>query len=88
MALTVRALLPASLQKQLGNGRVVGHDGDVKRRKALAVGRVQVQLVGRKLVEQDLHRVQVLLLHGLEETLAALHGLHDIPRVKERKSMP
>lgn len=73
--LTVRALLAAGLEQQLGDGRVVGHDGDVERRQALAVGRVEVQLVGAELVEQDLHGVQVLLLHRLEDAVAALHRL-------------
>lgn len=78
----MRALLAAGLQQQFGDGRVVGHDGDVEWRQTLAVGRVQVQLLGRELVEENLHSVQVLLLHGLQETLAALHGLqtqsHDL----------
>lgn len=43
--LTVWTLLAAGLQQQFGDGRVVGHDGDVERRQALTVGGVQVQLV-------------------------------------------
>lgn len=70
-------LLAAGLQQQLGDGRVVCHDGDVERREALAVGGVQVQLLGRELVQKDLHCVQVLLLHGLEDTVAALHRLEE-----------
>lgn len=71
------ALLAACLQQQLGDGCVVGHDGNVKRRQTLTVRRIEVQLIGRELVEEDLHCVQVLLLHSLEETLTALHGLRE-----------
>lgn len=79
------ALLAACLQQQLGDGCVVGHDGNVKRRQTLTVRRIEVQLVGRELVEEDLHRVQVLLLHSLEETLAALHGLREKQKAHDSK---
>lgn len=39
-------LLSASLQQQLGDGYVVGHDGDVEWRQAPTVGCVQVQVLG------------------------------------------
>lgn len=68
-------LFSTCLQQQFGNGCVVGHDGDVERRQALAVGCVQVKFLGRKLVEENLHSVQILLLHGFEDAVAALHGL-------------
>lgn len=73
--LTMRAFLPTSFQQQLRDGHVVGHDGDVKWRQTLAVGSVQVQLLSWELVEQDLHSVQVLLLHRLKDAFTDLRRL-------------
>ena len=80
VGLTVGALLAAGLQQELGDGGVVGHDGDVQGGQALAVGGVEVQLVGRVLVQQDLHSVQVLLLHRLQDAVAALHSLGGVDK--------
>lgn len=44
--LTVWTLLSTSLQQQLGDGYVVGHDGNVEWCQAPTVGCVQVQVLG------------------------------------------
>lgn len=71
-ALTVRALLGAGSQQQLGHGHVVGHDGDVEGQQALAVGGVEVQLLQTVLGQEQLHQVQLLVLHGLKQGFATL----------------
>lgn len=43
--LTVGTLLGTGTQEQLGHGRIVGHDGDIKGQEAFAVWRVEVQLL-------------------------------------------
>lgn len=74
--LTVGALLGPGAQQQLGHGHVVGHDGDVEGQQALAVGRVQVQLLQTVLGQQQLHQVQLLVLDGLKQRLVALELSH------------
>lgn len=71
-ALTVRALLGAGSQQQLGHGHVVGHDGDVEGQQALAVGGVEVQLLQTVLGQEQLHQVQLLVLDGLKQGFATL----------------
>lgn len=66
------ALLCSCLQQGPGDGSVVGHDGNVQGQQPLAVGGVEVQLLGAVLLQQLLHPVQVLQLHGLEERSIAL----------------
>lgn len=44
-ALTVRALLGSGSQQQLCHRYIVGHDGNVERQQALAVGGVEVQFL-------------------------------------------
>lgn len=79
--LTVWALLPSGFEQQLGYGDVVGHDGDIQRRQAFAVGGVEVQFISRVLKQQDLHAVQILLLNRLEQELAALDVLREKTQV-------
>lgn len=68
----MRAFLGLSQQQRLGDGCVVGHDGDIERQKPLAVGGVQVQLLQAVLLEQLLDLVQILQLDSLEEGGIAL----------------
>lgn len=70
--LTVGALLRTGAQQQRGHGHVVGHDGDVERQEALAVWRVVVQLFQAVLGQEQLHQVQLLVLHRLEQRLVTL----------------
>ena len=74
--LTVGTLLGAGSQKQLGHGHVVGHDGDVEGQEALAVGRVEVQLLQAVLGEKQLHQVQLLVLHCFKQGFTALELWH------------
>lgn len=70
--LTVRAFFGSSQQQCLGDGCIVGHDGNIQWQKTLTVWGVKIQLLQAKLLEQLLHLIKVLQLNSLKECSIAL----------------
>lgn len=69
------ALPGACFEQQLSYWHIVGHDGDVERGQAFAVGCIEIQFIRCVLEQKDLYSIQVLLFHGLEQSFTALNIL-------------
>lgn len=70
--LTVGTLFGPGSQQKFGHGHVVGHDGDVERQQSFTVGGIYVQLLQTEGVQQRLHDVQLLMLHGFKQSFVSL----------------
>lgn len=76
------ALFGPCFEQLLGYWHIVGHDGDVERGQAFAVGCIEVQFICCVLEQKDLNSIQVLLFHSLEQSLTALYVLQHRDRQK------